>query len=132
MSSDIVFIDYLGLINGDKNKSNYEKFGEISRELKMIAVELNKPIIALHQLNRSSADRKDKKPKLSDLRDSGKIEQDADMIFFVYRPAYYDTSQSKDLMEFMIGKNRHGESGKSISLCYNPAKQKISDRIPIF
>ena len=81
--SDIVFIDYLGLINGNGNgnKNSYERIGDISRELKLAAMEVNKPFFVLHQLNRNYADRQDKTPKLSDLRDSGKIEQDADMVY---------------------------------------------------
>lgn len=130
--ADIVVIDYLGLIKGDERKEGYERFGAISRELKVLAMDENIPIIALHQLNRASADRKDKRPKLSDLRDSGKIEQDADMIWFVFRPKYYDYTKPEDLMQFIIGKNRHGKGGVTVDLCYNPSTQTISDRLTSF
>lgn len=126
-NAQIVFIDYLGLISGDERKGVYERYGDISRELKILAVETNKPIIALHQLNRNTFDRADKRPKVSDLRDSGKIEQDADMIWFVFRPAYFDENEPKELIQLIIAKNRHGESNISIDLCYNPQRQKITE-----
>lgn len=126
--SQIVFIDYLGLISGDTNKGVYERFGDISRELKILAGETNKPIIALHQLNRNTFERAEKKPKISDLRDSGKIEQDADMIWFVHRPYYFDLEKPKELMQLIIAKNRHGESNVTVDMLYNPYHQKITDQ----
>ena len=75
--ADIIFIDYLGLIRSTEQGNTYEKVSAVSRELKLLANEINKPIVALHQLNRIPPERKDKRPKLSDLRDSGKIEQDS-------------------------------------------------------
>lgn len=126
-NADVVFIDYMGLINGGNNKSSYERISEISRELKLMAMESNKPFIVLHQLNRANADRADKRPMLSDLRDSGKIEQDADMIGFVYRPAYYDENADKGLIQLMIAKNRHGISGVDCNLRFKPVTQKIND-----
>ena len=124
--ADIVFIDYLGLISGDDKKGVYERFGDISRELKILAVETQKPIIALHQLNRSSFDRQDKRPRVSDLRDSGKIEQDADMIWFVHRPAYFDEYAPKENLQFIVAKNRHGSCGL-VELVYNAKLQKITE-----
>ena len=124
----VIFIDYLGLLTGDEKKSVYERFGDISRELKLLAVEINKPIIALHQLNRNTFDRADKRPKVSDLRDSGKIEQDADMIWFVFRPAYFDETLPKEEMQLIIAKNRHGESNVTIELIYDAIHQKITER----
>ena len=92
-------------------------------------MEANKPFIVLHQLNRANAERKDKRPILTDLRDSGKIEQDADIIGFVYRPAYYsdapNTSENEILL--IIAKNRHGASGVTAYLKYNKYTQKITD-----
>lgn len=124
---DIVCIDYLGLIKGDGRQTSYEKFSEISRQLKLLAMESNKPFIVLHQLNRANKDRENKRPQISDLRDSGKIEQDADFICFVYRPAYYTPSADPTFMEFIIAKNRHGEGGIA-NLKIDMSKQKIYDK----
>ena len=126
--SDIVFIDYLGLISDYSNKNTYEKYSDISREIKLLAMQSNKPIIALHQLNRAFQDREDKKPRTSDLRDSGKIEQDADMIWFVYRPSLFNQgNQNLNDMRFILAKNRHGETNKEIKLRFNGETQKIQD-----
>jgi replicative DNA helicase len=126
-----VFIDYLGLINSDNKNGAYEKYSDISRKLKITAMECDKPIIALHQLNRAGADRKDKRPKLSDIRDSGKIEQDADSVLFVFRPYYYERNpKNKDLFQIIIPKNRHGKTGTA-NLLYNASTQEIKDRIEI-
>ena len=127
-AADIVFIDYLGLINSTNRQSSYERVSEISRDLKLLAMESKKPFIVLHQLNRANADRKDKTPVLSDLRDSGKIEQDADIIAFVFRPAYYDGSADKGFIQLIIAKNRHGESGARCNLRFMPTTQKIYER----
>lgn len=126
--ADIVFIDYLGLINGSNKQSSYERVSEISRDLKLLAMESGKPFIVLHQLNRANAERKDKSPILSDLRDSGKIEQDADIITFVFRPAYYDGTADKGFIQLIIAKNRHGESGSRCNLRFIPTTQKILER----
>ena len=127
--SDIVFIDYLGLISGNNHKTSYERIGEISRELKLAAMEVNKPFFVLHQLNRNYADRQDKTPKLSDLRDSGKIEQDADMVCFVHRPYYYEPDRYKiwDL-QFLIGKSRHTDSNQRIDLLYDAMAQTVKEK----
>lgn len=127
-SADIVFIDYLGLIRTDniKAQNTYEQISDISRRIKLLAIETNKPIIVLHQLNRDMKDRQDKRPRLSDIRDSGKIEQDADFITFVYRPVYYDEEADKTAMEFIIGKARHtGGVGQKADLCFLGQYQKI-------
>ena len=83
----------MGLIVGNSNTNSYERISEISRTLKLTALEVNKPLFVLHQLSRKYDDRQDKTPRLSDLRDSGKIEQDADMVCFVYRPAVYNPNE---------------------------------------
>lgn len=127
-NADIVFIDYMGLISGGNKQSSYERVSEISRNLKLLAMESNKPLIVLHQLNRSSAERKDKRPIISDLRDSGKIEQDADIIGFVYRPAYYNEYLNNNIMQLIIAKNRHGKNNVTCELGFNPTTQKISDK----
>lgn len=129
--SDLIVIDYLGLINSDDKNGAYEKYSNISRKLKICAMESEKPIIALHQLNRANADRKDKRPKLSDIRDSGKIEQDADSVMFVYRPFYYERNpKNKDLFQIIIPKNRHGQTGIA-NLLYNPHTQEIKNRVNV-
>lgn len=125
--ADLVIIDYLGLISGDSNKNSYERYSNISRDIKLLAMESNKPILCLHQLSREYDKRDDKKPRISDLRDSGKIEQDADMIWFVYRPALFDEKANKEELHFIIAKNRHGETNKDIKMVFNGSKQSIDD-----
>lgn len=125
--ADVVVIDYLGLIRSDNIKqSTYEQVSDVSRRLKLLAIETGKPFIVLHQLNRDMKSRADKRPQLSDIRDSGKIEQDADFITFVYRPAYFDPEADKTEMQFIIGKSRHtAGAGQSANLCYSGTYQKI-------
>ena len=127
--ADVIFIDYLGLIKSDNVKANtYEQISDISRRLKLLAIETKKPLIVLHQLNRDMKSRKDKHPTLSDIRDSGKIEQDADFITFVYRPAYYDSTANKTTLEFMVAKARHTSgAGKIATLMFQGQYQKIVD-----
>lgn len=114
---DIVMIDYLQLANEakDKTRNREQEIAQMSREAKIIAKELNVPVILLSQLNRSVESRADKKPLLSDLRESGAIEQDADMVMFIHRPEYYGINvkdmQGNDLTnygELIIAKNRNG------------------------
>lgn len=128
--SDVIFIDYLGLIKSDLKTSIYEQVSDISRRLKLLALETKKPFIILHQLNRDVKNRQDKHPTLSDLRDSGKIEQDADFITFVYRPAYYDTNQDKTIIEFILAKSRHtSHAGESVILKFDGIHQRIIDKM---
>ena len=128
-SSDIVFIDYLGLISGGNPKTSYERISEISRELKLTAMEVNKPFFVLHQLNRGYADRQDKRPRLSDLRDSGKIEQDADTVCFIHRPAYFEPDKYRDSdLQFIIAKSRHTKDGKTAELYYDATTQTVKER----
>lgn len=111
---DMIVIDYLQLIKGSnaKNDSRQQEISEISRALKGIARELDIPIIALSQLSRATEQRGDKRPMLSDLRESGAIEQDADMVLFLYRDDYYnEESEDKGLTEVIIGKQRNGPVG---------------------
>lgn len=126
---DIVFIDYLGLISGGGNKGSYERLGDMSRGLKLLALETNKPFFVLHQLNREVFNRDDKRPRISDLRDSGKIEQDADAICFVHRPHYFDPKQPEEKLEFIIAKNRHNASNQVVDLVYNKYIQKVSEYV---
>ncbi len=110
-----VIVDYLGLIQpATRGGSTYENVSAISRELKRLAISLNVPVICLCQLSRSVESREDKRPRLSDLRDSGAIEQDADAVMFLYRGDYYakDTAQGfPSLVELAVEKNRHGKTG---------------------
>ena len=124
--SDIIFIDYLGLIEGDKRLSRYDRFSEISRTIKLMAMVTNKPVIALHQLNREFMQRDNKEPQLSDLRESGQIEQDSDMVWFVYRPGLFDSNIGTSLMKFKVAKNRHGERG-DVDMTMNGDTQRIID-----
>lgn len=112
----ILFVDYLQLITNDKSFNREQEIGSISRKLKQIAKELNIPVIALSQLSRNVESRPNKRPQLSDLRDSGSIEADADVVGFLYRPEYYDieywdyydNEPTENEVEIIIQKNRQG------------------------
>jgi replicative DNA helicase len=108
---DVVVIDYLQLIEFPQFRNNREReVSEISRTLKLLAMEMNIPIICLSQLSRKVEERTNKKPQLSDLRDSGSIEQDADIVMFLFRPSYYNMPNSpSNLALGIIAKNRNGE-----------------------
>ena len=109
----LVIIDYLQLMSSpNKHTSRVTEVSEITRQLKLMAKELNVPVIALSQLSRSSEKREDKRPMLSDLRESGSIEQDADIILFLHRDAYYNKETADQTMaECIVAKNRHGSTG---------------------
>ena len=111
----LVIIDYLQLVQGSnrKNGTREQEIAEISRSLKIMAKELNVPVIALAQLSRAVEQREDHRPMLSDLRESGSIEQDADIVMFLYRDDYYNKdSEDKNLTEVIIAKHRGGSTGK--------------------
>jgi replicative DNA helicase len=110
----LILIDYLQLMRAHGAVENrVEQIGQISRGLKTLARELEVPVIALSQLNRGVEQRTDKRPVLSDLRESGSIEQDADLVMFIYRDEYYDPeSEDEGLAELLISKHRNGGLGK--------------------
>ncbi|PTM56880.1 replicative DNA helicase [Desmospora activa] len=109
----LVLIDYLQLIEGSGRDSRQQEISEISRSLKLLARELHVPVIALSQLSRAVEQRQDKRPMLSDLRESGSIEQDADIVSFLYRDDYYnEESEKKNIIEVILAKHRNGPVGK--------------------
>ena len=109
----LVIVDYLQLMEAKSpSGSRQQEISEISRGLKILAKELDVPVIALSQLSRATEARADHKPMLSDLRESGSIEQDADIVLFIHRDDYYDQeSENKNMAEIIVAKNRHGETG---------------------
>lgn len=127
---DLVMIDYLQLMESDsKNESRQQEISKISRSLKILAKELECPVVALSQLSRAPEQRADHRPVLSDLRESGAIEQDADIVMFLYRDEYYHSdSEKKDIAEIIIAKNRHGETG-SVELVWMGSIQRFGDKI---
>ncbi len=123
---DLVVVDYLQLMQG-KGNNREQEIGEISRGLKAIAKEFDIPVIALSQLSRRCEERLDKRPMMSDLRDSGQIEQDADLILFIYRDETYNPeSDLKGLGEVIVRKNRNGSTG-DITLQFDGPKTRFSD-----
>ncbi|UCE67346.1 MAG: DnaB-like helicase C-terminal domain-containing protein, partial [Candidatus Zixiibacteriota bacterium] len=115
----LVIVDYIQLMdNAKKGATREQEIGEISRALKGLAKDLSIPVIALSQLNRNLENRTDKVPRLSDLRESGSIEQDADIILFIYRDEVYnDDSEKKGIAEIIIAKHRNGPTG-SVKLAF--------------
>ena len=109
----LVIIDYLQLMSSSRRIDNrVQEISEITRQLKLMAKELNVPVITLSQLSRAVESRTEKRPVLSDLRESGSIEQDADIVMFLYREGYYNKqADNQNLSECIVAKNRHGETG---------------------
>ncbi len=125
----MIVIDYLQLIRGSnkKNGTREQEISEISRSLKILAKELNVPVIALSQLSRSVESREDKRPMLSDLRESGAIEQDADIVMFLYRDDYYnEDSSDKNKAEVILAKHRGGSTGTR-KLLWMPSYTKFGN-----
>lgn len=155
----LIIIDYLQLITGSGSKKSegnrVQEMSEISRNLKILAKELNVPVVALSQLNRTVESREDKRPQLADLRESGSIEQDADIVMFVYRENYYIQNEepkrnlqetdekfnaryehwvqrekeTRNLGEVIVGKNRHGTTG-TVKLFWQGEYARFSDLAP--
>ena len=109
----LIVVDYLGLMHADsKVESRQLEVSEISRQLKAIALELKIPVLACAQLSRANTQRQVKRPMLSDLRDSGSIEQDADVVMFLHREEYYDpNTEDKNIAEVIVAKQRNGPLG---------------------
>jgi replicative DNA helicase len=132
-SCDLVVVDYLQLLSpSNKGTKNREvEVAEISRELKSLAVKYNVPIIVLSQLSRALESREDKRPMLSDLRESGAIEQDADVVMFVYRDEWYnpDNPMSRGRGELLIRKNRGGVNNRDVYMCWQPSRVKFTEEI---
>mgnify|MGYP000872544002 FL=1 len=126
----VIIIDYLQLITGSKGENRQQIVSEISRELKILAKDLKVPVIALSQLSRAVEQRQDKRPMLADLRESGSIEQDADIVAFLYREAYYqkeqaDSQEANNVTEMILEKNRHGSLG-TVKLYFHKEYTKFS------
>lgn len=127
----LIIIDYLQLIEGSGKESRQQEVSEISRQLKKLAMELNVPVIALSQLSRSVEQRQDKRPILSDLRESGSLEQDADIVAFLYREDYYRAEDDEEeveednVVEVLIEKNRSGARG-TVKLLFIKEYNKFS------
>ena len=122
----IIFIDYLQLMTGSgRSESRQQEISEISRSLKALARELNVPVVALSQLSRAVEQRPDHRPMLSDLRESGAIEQDADVVMFIYRDDYYHKdTENKNIAEIIIAKQRNGPIG-TVNLVWMPNYTKF-------
>jgi replicative DNA helicase len=124
----LVIVDYLQLMQGSgrDNGNRVQEVGEISRGLKLIARELNVPVIALSQLSRSVESRSPQIPQLADLRESGSIEQDADIVMFIYREAYYNPeTERENITDLIIAKHRNGPTGK-IELYFHPERLRFT------
>ncbi|MEX1995332.1 MAG: replicative DNA helicase [Candidatus Saccharimonadales bacterium] len=125
-----IAVDYLQLMSGGSRfatvANRVQEISEISRSLKILARELNVPVIALSQLSRSVESRNPPIPQLADLRESGAIEQDADVVAFIYRPHYYDENADPNITEILIKKHRNGPTG-NIELFFDRTKQQFRD-----
>ncbi len=123
----LVVIDYLQLMQGRRSESRQQEVSDISRSLKIMAKELDIPVIALSQLNRAPDQRTDHRPMLSDLRESGSIEQDADIIMFIYRDDFYNPdSEEKNVAECLLSKHRNGSTG-TVKMCWLGQFTKFCD-----
>ncbi|HKL95301.1 MAG TPA: replicative DNA helicase [Haploplasma sp.] len=126
---DFVIIDYLQLIKGDsRSSSRQEEVAKISRSLKQMARELKIPVLALSQLSRAVETRDDKRPVLADLRESGSIEQDADIVLFLFRQDYYERDPNKKTgdVDISVAKNRQGQSGIDLHFKFDPAFSRFT------
>ncbi len=127
---NLIVVDYLQLMTMPKAESRQLEISAISRSLKELARELDVPVIALSQLSRAVESREDKKPQLSDLRESGSIEQDADTVMMLYRPEYYEpTDENRGVAELVVAKQRNGPTG-TVSLQFRGSIMRFENRVP--
>jgi replicative DNA helicase len=114
----LIVVDYIQLVDAEESRdSRQEQIAKISRRLKTLARELHVPVIALSQLNRAVESREDRRPRMADLRESGAIEQDADIVLLIHRPDYYDPNDQQGVAEVIVAKNRNGPTG-SVKLTF--------------
>ena len=124
----LIAVDYLGLLQDRYGTNQVERLGNISAALKSMAMELNVPVLGAHQLNRASEMRDDKRPRLHDLRDSGNIEQDADVVLFLYRESYY--GEPGNVTEILIAKQRQGPTtARMVEVYYDPEEQAFKNLV---
>jgi len=127
----LIVIDYLQLMSSGKRVENrQQEVSEFSRSLKLLAKELNVPVIALSQLNRGPEQRSDKKPQLSDLRESGSLEQDADIVILLHRERYADGGDTNNDAELIVAKHRNGAT-KSVTVLFEGGFSRFSDMAQI-
>lgn len=140
---DFIVLDYIGMVDDEYGKNQYERIGYISRKLKQVAMQLGVPLLAAHQLNRMLEQRPDKRPELYDLRDSGRLEEDADVVLFLYREDYYyDKTEwltafpsgnnyyhdyPQGIVECIVAKQRQGQSNMSIKILFDKNHQTYRD-----
>jgi replicative DNA helicase len=133
---DLIVVDYIQLMSGSAKRfeSRQQEVSQISRELKGLAKELNVPLVALSQLSRAPESRSDHKPQLSDLRESGALEQDADVVAFIYRPEVYKSSEERDSLpddeknvaEIIVAKQRNGPTD-TVRLRFTPSSMRFDN-----
>ncbi|TME67578.1 MAG: replicative DNA helicase, partial [Chloroflexi bacterium] len=129
---DLIIVDYLQLMqsmsgSGKRNENRVQEISEISRNLKSLARELNVPVLALAQLSRAVESRQSKVPQLSDLRESGSIEQDSDIVMFIYRDDVYNPeTERKNIADIIVAKHRNGPVG-TISLYFQASQTRFHD-----
>ena len=124
---DLILIDYLQLMSGSNSENRQQEVSEISRSIKALAKEMECPVIALSQLSRAPEQRADHRPMLSDLRESGSIEQDADIVMFLYRDEYYNKeTEDKNIAECILAKQRNGPVG-TVKMAFIGALSKFGN-----
>jgi replicative DNA helicase len=124
---EMVVVDYIQLMQGSAKENRQQEIAEISRSLKNLARELEIPILAVSQLNRNLEQREDKRPRLGDLRESGSLEQDADIVMFIYRDEYYNEhTDRKGVAEVIVAKHRAGSTG-TVDMTFMPEYTRFSD-----
>jgi replicative DNA helicase len=126
----LLLVDYVQLIQTARRFQNRTtEVGHISGQLKALARALDVPVLAASQLNRSLEHRQDKRPVLADLRDSGRLEQDADVVLFLHRPGLYDPGIPQNLTEVIVAKHRHGPTG-AVNVLFQPRWQRFAGAAP--